>query len=390
MAMTISRRFRSVSFSAAVFFLLLVFAGCGGQGGGDAMKQQQPELPVMTVRQSDAVVSTPYPVFLEGREDVEVRPQVDGILRRIFVDEGSYVTAGQPLFAIDDRIYREQYNSALAAQQAAEASLAVAKLDMDKLVPLVKNKVVSDIQLKTARAGYQVARASLEQAKAASRSAAVNLDYAVIKAPVSGYIGKIPFRTGTLVSKNQDDWLTLLSDVSTVYAFFSMSELDFIRFRRQYEGQSIEEKMSHIPPVSLVLADGSLFPEKGRLGTISGQFDKTTGSLRMRAEFPNPGGLLRSGNTGKVLVESFFPDAMLVPQAATVELQDKVFVFVLLKGNTVRKRIITVSGTSGNSYIVSSGLKPGSVIVTAGIDKLQDGAVIRPLRKTAAPDGKES
>ncbi len=387
--MTISRRFQGITFSSTVLLLLFVAAGCGGRDGGNAMKQEQPELPVMTVRQSDAVVSTAYSALLEGRADVEVRPQVDGILRRIFVDEGSYVKAGQPLFAIDDRVYREQYNSALASQQAAEASLAVAKLDMDKLVPLVRNKVVSDIQLKTAKANFQVARASLEQAKAAARSAAVNLDYAVIKAPVNGYIGKIPFRTGTLVSRNQDDWLTLLSDVSEVYASFSMSELDFIRFRGLYEGKSIEEKLSHIPPVSLVMADGSLFSEKGALGTISGQFDKTTGSVRMRAVFANPGGLLRSGNTGKVLVESFYPNAILVPKAATVELQDKVFVFVLLKGNAVKKQIVTVSGASGDNYIVSSGLKPGSKIVTAGIDKLQDGAVIKPLGKTAAPVGKE-
>jgi membrane fusion protein (multidrug efflux system) len=385
--MALSKQFFRMFFSLPALLLLFVFAGCGGKGGGDAMKQQQPELPVMKVSQSDAVVTSSYATMLEGRSDVEIRPQVDGILRGIFVKEGAFVNAGQSLFAIDDRVYREQYNSAVAAEHAAEADLAVARLDAEKLVPLVKNKVVSDIQLRTARAKYQAAKASFEQARAAARSAAVSLDYAVIKAPVSGYVGKIPFRLGTLVSKNQDDWLTLLSDVSKVYASFSMSELEFIRFRDRYEGGSIEEKLSHIPPVSLVMADGRLFSEKGVLETVSGQFDKTTGSLRMRAVFPNPGGMLRSGNTGKVQLESFYRNAVLVPQAATVGLQDKVYVFVLGKGNAVRKRLITISGASDASFIVRSGLRPGAVIVTAGIDKLQDGAVIRPVGKTAAPSG---
>lgn len=360
----------------------MLISGCGsGNGGKDGEKRGTPVLPVMTVTRGDATVSREYSSLLEGKVNVEIRPQVDGTLQKIFVDEGAFVKAGQPLFTIDDRLYREQYNSALASQHAAEAALVVATLNEEKLVPLVKNNVISDIQLKTATANRQAAAAAAEQSRAAARSALVNLDYSTLKAPVSGYIGKIPLRLGSLVSKNQSAWLTLLSDVSEIYAYFSMSEIDFIRFRKQYEGSTIQEKLKQVAPVSLIMADGGLFPQKGVLSTISGQFDPATGSVRIRAVFPNPGGLLRAGNTGKVVLESLYHDVLLVPQAATVELQDKVFVVLLGNGNRVQKQVIMVSGKSGNNYIVSAGLKQGDIIVTAGTEKLPDGTVIKPVKR---------
>ena len=206
--------------------LPVLFYGCGPANDGKDSGKVKPALPVMTVNLSDATVTTYYSALLEGKVNVEIRPQVDGTLQTIFVDEGSFVKTGQPLFKIDDRVYREQYNSALASQHAAESRLVIAKLDEEKLVPLVQNKVIADIQLKTAKASMHAAQAAVEQAKAATRSAQVSLDYTVIKAPVSGYIGKIPLRLGSLVSKNQNEWLTLLSDVSEIYAYFSMSEND--------------------------------------------------------------------------------------------------------------------------------------------------------------------
>lgn len=356
--------------------LPLFFSGCGGK---EPMQKMSPSLPVITLKASDATVEKTYSSLLEGKVNVEIRPQIDGTIQNIYIDEGARVKEGQPLFKIDDRVYREQYNSALAAQHAAEARLAIAKLDVDKLKPLVENKVVSEIQLKTAQAVYRADLAAVEQARALAGAAKVNLDYTVIKAPVSGYIGKIPLRLGSVVTKNQNAWLTLLSDISEIYAYFSMSENDFIRFRQQYPGGSIQEKLKQIAPVSLVLSDGSRYGQKGSISSISGQFDQSTGSVRVRAIFPNPDGLLRSGNSGKVVVESLYPNAILVPQAATVELQDKIFVFLVDKGNKARKQVITSAGTSGKNYIVSSGLKEGDTIITAGIEKLQDGTVIKPI-----------
>jgi len=361
--------------------LPVLFYGCGsGNDGKDAGMNAKPALPVMVVNRSDATVTTLYSALLEGRVNVEIRPQVDGTLQTIFVDEGSFVKTGQSLFKIDDRAYRELYNSALASQHAAEARLVIAKLDEEKLVPLVQNKVIADIQLKTAKANTHAAQAAVEQAKAATRSAQVNLDYTLIKAPVSGYIGKIPLRLGSLVSKNQSEWLTLLSDVSQIYAYFSMSENDFMRFRQIYTGTTIQDKLRHLSPVSLIMSDGSSFSEKGTIGSVSGQFDQTTASVRLRAVFPNPDALLRSGNTGKVVMESLFHDALIVPQAATVELQDKIFVFLLTPGNKVKEQVVTVSGKSGHNYIVSAGLKQGDTIIIAGIEKLKNGMVIKPLK----------
>ncbi|NTU45959.1 MAG: efflux RND transporter periplasmic adaptor subunit, partial [Chlorobiaceae bacterium] len=229
----------------------------------------------------------------------------------------------------------------------------------------------------------QAAQASVEQARAAARSALVNVDYSTVKAPVSGYIGRIPFRLGSLVTKNQSQSLTQLSDVSEIYAYFSMSEIDFMQFRNRYPGSTIQEKLRQVAPVSLVMADGTFFGSKGTVDTISGEFDQATGSVRIRTVFPNPDGLLRSGNTGKVVLESIYRNVLLVPQAATVELQDKVFVFLVGSGNRVKKQSITVTGKSGNNYIVGSGLKAGDSIVTAGTEKLPDGTVIKPL--SAAP-----
>ncbi len=360
---------------------LLLFSGCGvGAGSKNAQKKEQPVLSVMAVTRSDARVTSEYSALLEGKVNVEIRPQVDGTLQKIYVEEGSFVKAGQPLFKIDDRMYREQYHSALASQHAAEARLAVAKLDVDKLVPLVQNNVVSDIQLKIAQANYNATLASVEQETAGANSARVSLGYTVIKAPVSGYIGKIPLRLGSLVSKNQSQWLTLLSDVSEVCASFSMSELDYILFRQQYAGESMQQRLQRVAPVSLIMADGSRFSEKGRVATVSGQFDQSTGSVMLRALFPNPQGVLRAGNTGKVEIESVYHDVLLVPQASTVELQDKVFVFLLKKGNKVKKQVISVLAKSGNNYLVNSGLQQGDTIVVVGVDKLQDGAVITPVR----------
>ncbi len=362
--------------------LPLLLWGCGAKndGGKDPRKKEQPTLSVATIQRGDATVATKYAALLEGKVNVEIRPQVDGTLQHIYVDEGAFVKAGQPLFKIDDQVYREQYNSALAAQHAADARLVAAKIEVEKLVPLVKNNVVSDIQLKVAQANYQVAQAAVEQARAATRSASVSLSYTIIKAPVSGYIGKIPFRVGSLVTKNQAGWLTLLSDVSDVYASFSISELDYIRFKKQYAGTSMQETLHHVPPVSLMLADGSRYSEQGSLITVSGQFDEATGSVRVRAVFPNRQGLLRSGNTGTVVMESVYRNMVMVPQASTVELQDKVFVYLLGEGNKVKKQVITIAAKTDESYVVSSGIKEGDTMVLFGVDKLQDGAVIKPVR----------
>jgi membrane fusion protein (multidrug efflux system) len=369
--------------SAFLFFgicLSVLLYGCGAphpnpqQGAGAGI----PSLPVITIDTVSTIVSKEYTGSLEGKVNVEIRPQVDGSLQKIYIDEGAYVSAGQPLFKIDDRPYREILKSATAALHVAEANLASSKVDMDKLAPLVQNRVISDVQLKSAKAGYQGAQAGVEQAKASIESARINLDYTLIKAPVSGFVGKIPYRLGSLVSRNQAQQLTMLSDVHEVYVYFSMSEVDFINFKQQYPGNSLQDKIKNVPPVSLILADNTEYPHKGRIGIIDGQFDKTTGSISLRATFPNAQGLLRSGNTGKIRMESRYQSAILVPQASTSDLQDRIFVFLMADSNKIKKTAITVTGKSGNNYIVTEGVKAGDKIVESGFDRLVDGTVIKP------------
>jgi membrane fusion protein (multidrug efflux system) len=369
-------RFFRVPVMVAICMAAMV-SGCGGNNGNEKAGGAQP-LPAMKLAYVSAKVYSEYPAMIEGRVNVEIRPQVDGTLEKILVNEGAFVNAGQPLFQIKGGVYREQYNQAIANQHAAEAALVNARLDVDKITPLVQNKVVSDVQLKAAKASYQAAKANVEQAKAAAQSAGISLGYTTLRAPVSGYIGKIPYRLGSLVTKNQNESLTVLSDVQEVNAYFSMSETDFIRFRGQYAGATIEEKIRNVPPVTLILADASEHSEKGVLQMAGGQFDNATGAISMKAVFANPQGLLRTGSTGKVRIEVLYNNVLLVPQAATTELQDKVFVFRLAEGNKAVKIPITVSGKSGNSYIVTTGLKPGDVIVTAGLLKLKEGAVVKP------------
>jgi membrane fusion protein (multidrug efflux system) len=209
-------------------------------------------------------------------------------------------------------------------------------------------------------------------------NAEINTGYTVIKAPSDGYVGRIPYKTGSLVGTSTPEALTVLSAVKEVYAYFSFSEKDFLEFSNQFPGNTIEEKLKQIPPVDLVLADNSIYPQKGKVETVSGQFNNSMGSISFRAAFPNTNGLLRSGNTGKIRIPQVLGSTIVVPQESTFELQDKVFVFVLADSNKVISTPITVAGTSGNYYLVGKGINPGQKIVFSGLDRLKDGTVIQP------------
>lgn len=337
-----------------------------------------PLLPVATITNENTITDSEYPASIQGKVDVEIRPQVSGNLDRVLVDEGSYVSKGQTLFKINERPFREQLNNALASLHGAEAALINAQLEVDKLTPLVQNKVVSDYQLKLAKSSYRIAASNIEQAKAMVASAKINLGYTNVTAPVSGYIGRLPKKQGSLVSASDVEPLTTLSDVHEVVAYFSLSETDFINFKSHYAGNTIGDKIKHLPPVSLILADNNAYPQKGKIDMVDGQFDKTTGAITLRATFPNANGTLRSGNTGKIRLGINHDDAILVPQSATVEMQDKIFVFTVNKENKVNKMPITVIGKSGVNYLISEGVKSGDQIVLSGIDKLQEGQLIQP------------
>ncbi len=358
-------------------FIALFLVSCADKNVG-APAPAPATIPVMDVAYASANTDTEYPVAIQGKTDVEIRPQVSGTLDKIFVDEGAYVTAGQPLFKINDNPYRQQYNSASASLNAAEAAVLNAQLEIEKLTPLVANKVVSDYQLKTAKANLAIAKATVAQSKAVVGTAQINLGYTIIKAPVSGYIGRLPKKQGSLISQADPEALTTLSDTKDVYAYFSLSENDFINFKSQYKGNTLNDKLKGLAPVSLVLSDDSVYPQTGKIDMVDGQFNKTTGAITLRAKFPNANGLLRSGNTGKVKISIQHQNAIVIPQDATIEIQDKVYVFVVDKKNAVTRQPVVVSGKSGSDYLISEGIATGDRIVLKGFENLPDGATIVP------------
>jgi len=341
-----------------------------------------PSLPVATVVTGTDTTYQEYPASIEGSVNVEIRPQVSGALDKVFVDEGAFVAAGQPIFKINELPYRAALNNAEANLHAMQAAVANAQLEIDKLTPLVQNKVVSDYQLKTAKAAYDIAKANVEQAKANVSTAQINVGYTLIKAPVSGYIGRLIKKQGSLVSPSDVDALTLLSDVHNVHVYFSLGEKDFVNFKEQYPGTTLNDKLKRLPHVSLLLADDSEFANQGSIDMIDGQFDKNTGAITLRASFPNAQGLLRSGNTGKVRLSLVHKDALIIPESATVDMQDKVFVFAVGDSDKVKKQAITIVGKTGDNYLVKDGVKPGDQIVLSGVDKLQEGMVIQPQKSS--------
>jgi len=359
--------------------LAAVLTGCSTSSGNPEAGAPPPQsLPVISVANQAVTTYKEFNASLEGTKNIDVRSQVDGYLEKIYVDEGAFVKRGQPLFRLDARPFTEQLNNARASLLAAKANLSSAEINVSKLEPLVKNNVISDVQLKTAQAAYDAAKANVAQAEAQVSNAQINEGYTLISAPVDGYIGRIPSKIGSLVVKNDAQALTVLSEIKEVYAYFSLSENDFIQFKNQFPGKTVEDKIRQLQPVELILSDNTIYPQKGKVGTVDGQFSKTTGTISFRTSFPNAGGLLRSGNTGKIRIPQAFTSTLVIPQEASFELQDKIFVFALGDSNKVASKPITVTSRSGNYYLVEKGISPGEKIVYSGLDRLKDGMVIAP------------
>jgi membrane fusion protein (multidrug efflux system) len=366
-----------------IYGTILFLAACAGEKNNQATAPAAPVLPVIKINEGAATTWLEYPASVEGSANVEIRPQVSGYLEKIFVEEGAYVQQGQPLFRINSKEYSEFSNSASASAQAAKAAVEKAQVDYDRLKPLVDNKVVAEVQLKTAKANLDASKASYAQAVSAKGSAEITVGYTLITAPVSGYIGHIPFKQGSLIGKGETLPLTVLSEVNTVHAYFSMSEADFLSFISGYAGKSTEEKIKNIPAVDLQLPDNTIYNNKGKIELVQGQFDRSSGTIAFRASFANSERLLRSGITGKIRIPSLHQNQLMVPQEATYELQDKIFVFAVGDSNKVISRQINVSGKSGANYLVSKGLSSGERIVFSGIQRLREGAVITPQNISA-------
>lgn len=359
---------------AAAMFL----SSCGQSSPDSAAGElPAPETDFVTLIQGAGDTQKEYPGNIEGIVNVDVKPQVTGYLQAVLVKEGQYVQKGQPLFRIMPDVYNEQVKNSDAGLKSALAAQATARLEVEKLRPLVDGKVVSDMQLKTAQANYNAATAQVEQAKAALGSSKINANFTLIKAPVSGYIGRIPNRTGTLVSPADTAALTTLSDISTVQVYFSISEANYITYSKEgiFSGDSGN--------IQLILADGSVYNQKGRVEAGSGNIDKATGSITMKAIFPNPDKLLRSGGAGKILIGRTVDNIVQLPITSVKDIQDKFFVFKLADSSKVAMVPIQIDGKTKDTYYVKSGVKAGDKIALNRIDMLQDGMKVQPKKVPA-------
>jgi membrane fusion protein (multidrug efflux system) len=364
---------KSTFFSAS---LAVILSACSS-GEKAGTPSEAPSVPVTTISTSATTTYNEYPATIEGEADVEIRPQVDGILEKIYVDEGTYVTAGQPLFKIQDQVYREQLNNANADLLATQAAVANAQLEIEKIAPLVQHKVVTELQLKTVQSNLNMAVAREKQAQAKVANAKINIGYTMIKAPANGYISRLNKKTGSVLAISDIQELTTLSNIHQVHVYFSLSEKEFSVLKQELPGNTIEEKLRKAPPVSLTLAGDQAYTQPGRLDMVNGAFNRTTGAITIRASFPNTQGLLRSGNTGKIRLQFARTGVITVPQAATMEIQDKIFVYTVGDSSKVHKKAITISGTSGNNYLISEGLRNGEKIVMEGMETLQEGMTVR-------------
>jgi membrane fusion protein (multidrug efflux system) len=331
------------------------------------------DVDVMELKPTTSFIEKKYPGSIEGTVNVDIKAQVIGYLEEIYVKEGDYVQKGQSLFRIKGDVYHEQVKNTQAALKVAQAAEEAARLELEKIKPLVAGKVVSEIQLQTAEANYASAKAQVAQASANVGSSQINAAFSLIKAPVSGYIGRIPNRIGNLVTPNDVMPLTSLSEINQVFVYFSLSEGEYISFMKDRKNDASSNM------VELVMADGTIYEQKGRLEIASGNIDRLTGSIPLKAVFPNPDKILRSGGSAKVIVKKKIDLSLIIPMASVRDIQDRYFAFVLGDSNKVDMKPFTISGSSDNNYIIKSGLKEGEKVVLNRIDILNQGTKVVPV-----------
>ena len=365
--------------------LTVVLASCGGGKSGGKPNFGDNEYAVRTVQGQNADLQTTYPATIKGVQDVEIRPKVSGFITKLCVKEGQQVKAGQLLFVIDNVTYAAAVRQAKAAVNAAKAQLNTARLTYNNSQKLFKNNVIGSYELQSSKNAMESAAAQLAQAEAAYVSAKQNLDFCFVTSPANGVIGDLPYRVGALVSASSQQALTTVSNNSTMQVYFSMTEKDLLDMTKTAGG--VNAAISSYPAVKLQLADGSIYNHPGKVATVSGVIDPTTGSVSMRADFPNPERVLKSGASGSIVVPHTATSAVVVPQDAVVEVQDKHFVYVVGKDNKVKYTPVEInSQNDGKNYIITSGLHIGDRFVVNGVSSLQDGMEIKPLTEAQYAD----
>ena len=333
---------------------------------------------VLTLQLRSTTTYTDFPATIQGEDIVEIRPMVDGYLEAIYVQEGATVSKGQLLFKIKNPQYDQAVITANAAIQIAIADVNTAKMDVEKVRPLVEKDIVSKYELESAQYTLQSKEAALAEANATLANAKTNLDYTVLHSPQDGIIGSIPYKIGALVSSTTSSPLTILSNISNVYAYFSWNEKQLLSFSGHVIGKTMQDKLNNLPLVTLLLSDGTEYAEKGKLETASGLINAETGTASFKAIFPNPNGIIRSGASATLRVPTTIDSALIVPQSASYEIQNRRFVYILTPDNRVQSNAIVSRPTNdGQFLIVENGLKKGDRILINGYN-LKDNTIVIP------------
>lgn len=355
-----------------------VLASCGGGKSGGKPNFGDNEYAVRTVQGQNADLQTTYPATIKGVQDVEIRPKVSGFITKLCVKEGQQVKAGQLLFVIDNVTFAAAVRQAKAAVNAAKAQLNTARLTYNNSEKLFKNNVIGAYELQSSKNAMESAAAQVAQAEAAYVSAKQNLNFCYVTSPTSGVVGDLPYRVGALVSASSQQPLTTVSNNSTMQVYFSMTEKDLLEMTKTAGG--LHAAIANYPEVKLQLADGTIYNHPGKVATVSGVIDPTTGTVSMRADFSNPDRVLKTGASGSIVVPHIAQSAVVVPQESVVEVQDKHFVYIVGKDNKVKYTPVTInSQNDGKNYIITSGLNIGDRFVVNGVSALQDGMEIKPL-----------
>lgn len=365
-------------------------ASCNKQ---NAMPQDGPKpYQVVNAEAKNVVGYELYPASVQGIVNNDVRAKIQGYITQVLVDEGQYVSKGQPLFRLETNVLSETADAAFSGVSsakanviAAEAAVNAAQVEVNKIKPLVEKNIISKVQLETAQADLAKAKAQLAQANAAVtqananyKGAKANVDYSVVRAPISGIVGSLPLKVGSLVGPADQIPLTTVSDTKEVYAYFSMNEKEYLDFLEKTYGATVPEKLRNLPMVDLELANGSLYSEKGKIQTVTGQIDPVTGTMQFRAAFPNASKLLSNGNSGNVRIPIHYDNAVVIPESSTYEQQGIVYAYKVGADKKVKSTVITVKDRINNLIVVESGINKGDQIVATGIGGLKDDAEIIP------------
>jgi RND family efflux transporter MFP subunit len=358
------------AFSLLPLLGALLLASCSANNNNKD-KQDTLQLPVVTLKQKDTVLQTAYVADIQALKNVEVRSRLKGFLDKIYVDEGKPVQKGQILFKVNDEEYQVSLAKAKAALSNAIAGAVASRLEVDRVKMLVDKKVISASELDVAKSKLAADEARIAEERTNVQAAQNHINYTSIRAPYDGIIDRIPLKAGSLIEEGT--LLTTISDISSMYAYFSFPENEYLQYQRAKDNK--EEKNDE---VKLVLSDGSSYAYPGNIETIEGEIEQNTGSIDLRAKFPNPNKLLRHGASGKIYIATKLDAAIMVPQKSVFDVQDKSYVYIVGADNKLKMQNFTPLTRVSQYYIVKAGLKAGDKILYEGTQNAHDGMVIKP------------